>query len=104
VSAHSAWTVAAFRSYADYADTEPFRDALNGLIERAAERRSAIMCAEALYWQCHRRLIADQLLVRGIEVLHIQSPTRTVAHVLPEFARLSDGRIIYDRGSQLALT
>jgi len=102
-SPHTAWTVAAFRNYADYADTDEFHRALEQLLVAAAQRPTAFMCAEALYWQCHRRLIADQLVLREHRVLHIQTVGRAVEHHLPDFARIADGRIIYDRGAQLEM-
>ena len=102
-SPHSAWTVAAFRNYADYTDTNEFAQGLDQLLALARQYRTAFMCAEALYWQCHRRLIADQLVVRGHCVRHIQSRERAVEHHLPDFARVADGRIVYDRGTQLEI-
>jgi uncharacterized protein (DUF488 family) len=102
-SPHIAWTVAAFRNYADYTDTDEFAQGLDQLLALARQRRTAFMCAEALYWQCHRRLIADQLVVRGHCVRHIQSRERAVEYQLPDFARVVDGRIIYDRGTQLEM-
>lgn len=102
-SPHTAWTVAAFRNYADYADTDEFSDALQQLLALAAQRPTAFMCAEALYWQCHRRLIADQLVLRGHRVLHIQTAGRAVEHRLPDFARIVDGTLIYDGGTQLEM-
>ncbi len=102
-SPHVAWTVAAFRNYADYAETNEFAQGLDQLLALAGQRRTAFMCAEALYWQCHRRLIADRLVVLGYSVRHIQSRDRAVEHTLPDFARVIDGRIIYDRGTQLEI-
>jgi uncharacterized protein (DUF488 family) len=102
-SPHIAWTVATFRHYADYAETAEFVQGLDQLLTAARDRRTAFMCAEALYWQCHRRLIADRLVVLGHRVLHIQSRERAVEHRLPDFARVVDGRIIYDRGAQLEI-
>jgi len=102
-SPHRAWTVAAFRNYADYAETEEFARGLDQLLALARRQRTAFMCAEALHWQCHRCLIADQLVVRGHCVRHIQSRERAVAHQLPDFARIVDGRIIYDRRTQLEM-
>jgi uncharacterized protein (DUF488 family) len=103
-SPHTAWTVAAFRNYADHMETAEFADGLRRLLELAAARRTAFMCAEALYWQCHRRLIADRLLVAGHRVLHIESPTRLQVHRLPPFARVVEGCLIYDGGTQLELS
>ena len=68
------WDNRSFRNYADYALTEPFRTGLARLRELARERRCAIMCAEAVWWRCHRRIIADYLLAGGDEVLHILGP------------------------------
>ena len=102
-SPHTAWTVAAFRNYADYTETDEFAAGLDQLLAAARQHRTAFMCAEALYWQCHRRLIADRLVVMGYEVRHIQTRERAVGHRLPDFARVVDGRIIYDRGTQLEM-
>jgi uncharacterized protein (DUF488 family) len=86
-SPHTLWREEGFRGYADYAETPPFRLALNDLLRRAQEKRVAIMCAEALWWQCHRRIIADYLLAAGIEVNHILD-----GKIEP--ARLTTGAII----------
>jgi uncharacterized protein (DUF488 family) len=102
-SPHVAWTVAAFRTYADYMDTDEFAKGLDQLLGLVRLQRTAFMCAEALYWQCHRRLIADRLVVLGYTVLHITAPERAIAHRLPDFARVVDGRLIYDRGTQLEM-
>lgn len=102
-SPHTAWTVAGFRNYADYMDTLEFSLGLDQLLALAGAQRTAFMCAEALYWRCHRRLIADRLTVRGYSVRHIESPTRAVEHRLPDFARVVDGQLIYDGGTQLEL-
>jgi uncharacterized protein (DUF488 family) len=102
-SPHTAWTVAAFRNYADYTETDEFAQGLGQLLAAAQQRRTAFMCAESLYWQCHRRLIADRLVVLGHCVLHIQTRERAVEHHLPDFARVVGGRIIYDGKTQLAM-
>jgi uncharacterized protein (DUF488 family) len=102
-SPHRAWTVPAFRHYADHMETEEFAAGLRQLLALGAAHRVAFMCAEALYWRCHRRLISDQLVVLGHQVMHIDSPTRAVAHRLPDFARVVDGRLIYDGGTQLEM-
>lgn len=98
-SPHVAWEVAAFRNYADYADTQEFAAALRDVEALARAAPTAFMCAEALWWRCHRRLIADRLLVGGWDVRHIGADGRLVPHVLPDFARVVDGRIVYDRGA-----
>ncbi len=102
-SPHTGWTVVAFRNYADYTETDEFAQGLDQLLALARQRRTGFMCAEALYWQCHRRLIADRLVVTGHCVLHIQTHERAVEHRLPDFARVVDGRIIYDGGTQLEM-
>jgi len=102
-SRHVAWQVGAFRNYADYADTEAFAIALAELEAIARASTTAFMCAEALWWRCHRRLIADRLLVAGWDVRHIGARGRTTPHRLPEFARCVHGRLVYDRGATAAL-
>jgi uncharacterized protein (DUF488 family) len=102
-SPHVAWEVPAFRNYADYADTAEFAAALADLEELARTAPTAVMCAEALWWRCHRRLIADRLLVAGWDVQHIGGGARSTPHRLPDFARVADGRLVYDRGATPAL-
>lgn len=89
-SPNAGWRNASFRSYADYMQTPDFAAALNELIETAIRERVAIMCAEALPWRCHRTLIADALIVRGIDVKHIFDRTHWQKHVLTPWA-LVDG-------------
>jgi len=102
-SPHRAWEVPAFRAYADYADTPEFAVALAELEREARSAPTAFFCAEALWWRCHRRLIADRLLVAGWSVLHIDSGGHTTPHRLPEFARVIAGRVVYDVGVTLDL-
>jgi uncharacterized protein (DUF488 family) len=73
-SPNGLWRNAAFRNYADYAMTAPFRAGLDDLLALAQTRRCAIMCAEAVWWRCHRRIITDYLLAEGIPVAHIMAP------------------------------
>lgn len=98
-SPNTAWRVEAFRGYADYMASPEFARALGRLAAEGDDlpgRRTAILCAEAVPWRCHRRLIADALVARGIEVLHILGPGRLEAHPLSPDARvLPDGRLIY---------
>ncbi len=102
-SPHVAWEVQAFRNYADYADTAPFAEALGELEKLARVAPTAFMCAEALWWQCHRRLIADRLLIASWDVRHLATHGGLASHRLPEFARVVDGRIVYDRGTTARL-
>ncbi|MGH7483563.1 MAG: DUF488 family protein [Longimicrobiales bacterium] len=94
-SPNTAWRNAGFRAYADHMSTGTFRDALGRLVERAAVVPTAVMCAEAVPWRCHRRLIADALVAEGHEVRHILSLERADAHALNEFARRVAGRLVY---------
>ena len=97
-SPHVAWTVAAFRSYADYTESAEFAEGLKELIAIASAARSAIMCSEGLWWQCHRRIVSDQMTVAGWDVEHIMPDGKLTAHRLPDFASVVDGRIVYDGG------
>lgn len=95
-SPNTAWRNASFRAYADHMDSAGFQAALSELIELALQQRTAIMCAEVLPHRCHRRLIADALVARGAEVIHIISPGRSERHVLnPQAHLLEDGRLRY---------
>ncbi len=93
-SVNRGWEHPAFRGYADYMASEEFLAALAGLMAMAAERRSAIMCAEAQWWRCHRRLIADALVIRGWTVLHLGVRAEPVAHELTPFAVLGPGHAL----------
>ena len=94
-SRNTAWKNASFRGYADYMETAPFAAALERLLSTAAEQRTAIMCAEAVWWQCHRSLIADALKVRGVRVLHILDGPDVMEHPYTAPARVVDGRLDY---------
>jgi uncharacterized protein (DUF488 family) len=99
-SPHSAWEHPAFRSYADYTETPEFEAGLKELMRAAHEIRTAIMCSEGLWWRCHRRIISDHLTMRRWEVMHIMPDGKLTTHVLPEFATVTDDRIVYDGGQQ----
>jgi uncharacterized protein (DUF488 family) len=94
-SPNTGWRNASFRGYADYMQTPEFRQNLRKLISLAHETQTAIMCAEAVPWRCHRSMIADALLVRRIPVEHIMSATTLQTHKLTPFARVQRGRITY---------
>jgi uncharacterized protein (DUF488 family) len=96
-SPHVAWRVDAFRGYADHMETPAFQTALERLIGLAAERRTVILCAEAVPWRCHRRLISDALAARGVEVRHILGPGRADPHEIDANARVENGgrRLVY---------
>jgi uncharacterized protein (DUF488 family) len=89
------WRVESFNAYADYMLTESFKQALNELMEAAATQPTAVMCAEAVPWRCHRRLIADSFVVRGWTVRDILSETRADEHALTSFARLEGDQLHY---------
>ena len=95
-SRNGLWRVDAFRNYADYAETAAFARALDELESLAAERPTAFMCAEAVWWQCHRRLIADYMLARGWRVLHVMAPGKTAeAERTPGSVVQPDGTLSY---------
>lgn len=90
------WEREAFHNYADHALSEEFQAALEQLIEMGRERRCAIMCAEAVWWRCHRRIIADHLLARGEQVFHLMGSDRSEPARLTRGARVQeDGRVTY---------
>ncbi len=95
-SRNTLWNVQAFRNYADYAQTPPFRRALDDLTRLAADRPTAIMCAEAVWWRCHRRLVTDYMLVAGWHVVHLMAPGhRQEAALTPGAVLQADGTIEY---------
>jgi len=95
-SPNTFWENASFRNYADYALTEPFRVGLAELIALGASHVCAVMCAEAVWWRCHRRIIADYLIAGGEAVFHIMGPGKIVPATLTPAAREDGaGRLIY---------
>ena len=96
------WRNASFRGYADYMQTPEFERGLEELIKFAKQEQIAIMCAEAVPWRCHRSLIADALLVRGIRTEDIMSPTRRQVHTLTRFAKVRGTTITYPAGVSLS--
>jgi uncharacterized protein (DUF488 family) len=94
-SPNMGWRNASFRGYADYMQTAEFAENLAELIDRAAQGRIALMCAEAVPWRCHRSLIADALVVHGIRVEEIISGARRQVHALTRFAKVEGMTITY---------
>ena len=94
-SINAGWRNTSFRGYADYMQTPVFEAALDRLVARAAKATVAIMCAEAVPWRCHRSLVADALLARGIEAREIVSETRATSHKMTPFARIDGDRVTY---------
>ncbi|OOG47698.1 hypothetical protein B0E50_09520 [Rhodanobacter sp. C01] len=94
-SLNTAWRNASFRGYADYMASPEFAQGLMQLLELASHARSAVMCAEAVWWRCHRSMIADALCVRGIAVVHILDARHEVIHPMTSPARIVRGRLSY---------
>ena len=94
-STNTRWRTASFRGYADYMETPAFNAALARLMADATESRTAIMCAEAPWWRCHRALIADALKARGVEVLHIMGEGKLIVHPYTSAASVVDGELYY---------
>lgn len=94
-SRNMAWRNDSFRGYADYMESPEFEKGIGELLALARDRRTAIMCAEALYYRCHRSLISDALVCRGIETVHLLEEKRTAPHRLTAFVKIEDGRPTY---------
>jgi uncharacterized protein (DUF488 family) len=92
---NAGWRVAAFAAFADYMQSAEFKRAFEELSALATQSRTTIMCAEAVPWRCHRRLIADQFVVHGWSVLDIVGPGQVKEHELPPFARIEHGQLTY---------
>ena len=98
-SVNPGWRNAGFRGYADYMQTEPFWQGLEELMRLAETSPTAIMCAEAVPWRCHRSLIADALVSQSWTVRHIITPTNSDAHHVTPFALLKDGLLFYPKSA-----
>mgnify|MGYP001467961938 CR=1 FL=1 len=94
-STNTVWRNASFRGYADYMETPEFRAGLERLLALAAQTRCAIMCSEALWWRCHRSLIADVLKARGDDILHIMGGGTVTEHPYTSAAQVEDGHLHY---------
>jgi len=94
-SHNTAWRNAQFRGYADHMETEEFKNGVRELLELAASKHVAIMCAEAVWWRCHRSLIADYLKAEGHEVIHILNDKKTEEHPFTSAARIVKGKLSY---------
>lgn len=95
-SKNTAWKNASFRAYGDHMETCEFQGGIEDLLEIARTKRTAIMCAEALWWRCHRSLIADFLKAQGTDVTHIVDAKKTEAHPYTSAARIVEGRLSYE--------
>lgn len=97
-SPNTAWRNPSFRGYADHLGSAEFAGGLGELLELAGRRPTAVMCAELLWWRCHRALIADVLRARGHEVLHIVDEEHVAPHPYTAPARIVDGQLSYAKG------
>jgi len=95
-SKNTAWKNASFRAYADFMETEEYKQGIEELLAVAGQDRTAIMCAEAVWWRCHRSLIADYLKAQGLLVTHIIDSTHTQPHPYTSAARIVDGSLSYE--------
>ncbi|MEP6717756.1 MAG: DUF488 domain-containing protein [bacterium] len=95
-SRNTAWKNQSFRGYADHMETKEFQQGLERLMEISGAKRTAVMCAEALWWRCHRSLISDFLKARGVTVIHILDATNEQPHPYTSAARIIDGELSYE--------
>jgi uncharacterized protein (DUF488 family) len=99
-SKNTSWKNKSFRNYADYMDTTPFLQGVQELMQLGEKGTVAVMCAEALYWRCHRSMIADFLKSEGVEVMHIFDENHTQEHEYTKCARIVDGQLSYRQALQ----
>lgn len=97
-SRNTAWKNAAFRGYANYMETEAFQEGIKELEKTAAEKRTAYMCSEAVWWRCHRSMVSDMLKLKGWKVMHIMGISKETEHTYTSPARIVDGKLRYDDG------
>jgi uncharacterized protein (DUF488 family) len=103
-SRHAALRNNAFRGYADHMESAAFRAGVDRLLDRSDGQATTVMCSESVWWRCHRRLLADYLvLVRGVEVVHLMPDGRRTPHALTEGARRDDEQVVYDIGTTPSL-
>ena len=100
-SHNDGWRVDQFQGYADHMGSEEFARGLATLEEEAERRRAFVMCAEAQWWRCHRRLLADRLALGSWKVLHVDGRGAVQEHVLTDFARVEGGALSYPKQDQL---
>lgn len=95
-SKNTAWRNPSFRAYADHMETEEFKQGIEKLRELACKSRTAVMCAEALWWRCHRSLMADYVKALGATVIHVSNEKQTEIHPFTSAARIIHGRLSYE--------
>jgi uncharacterized protein (DUF488 family) len=94
-SRNLAWRNESFRGYADYMETEAFRNGIRRLLEIARVSRTAVMCSEAVWWRCHRSMISDHLKAKGVDVNHIMGTAKSAPHPFTSAARIVNGELSY---------
>jgi len=94
---NTGWRLAAFRGYADYMETEEFKNAVKELEHIAAQKRTAFMCAESLWWSCHRSLVSDYLKFDGWKVVHIMGVGKSMEHPYTKPALIMEGKLSYSK-------
>ncbi|MCC6453259.1 MAG: DUF488 domain-containing protein, partial [Acidobacteria bacterium] len=94
-SHNTAWRNLSFRGYADYMETAEFREGIDTLLTLAGKRRTAIMCAEAVWWRCHRALVSDFLKAKGVRMLHILSAKSVKEHPFTSAAKVIGDTVLY---------
>lgn len=94
-SLNMTWRNESFRGYADYMETDEFRSGIDRLLTMADDRRTVIMCSEAVWWRCHRSMISDYLKAKGVEVIHILAAGKSEAHPYTSAARIVNGELSY---------
>lgn len=94
-SPNTVWRNESFRGYADYMETVEFKEGIERLLKLAARKRTAVMCSEAVWWRCHRSLVADYLKVAGVAVEHIIGLKKNETHPFTSPARVEDGKLLY---------
>lgn len=96
-SKNTVWRNKSFRAYADYMESESFQNGIEQLEEIALKKTTAIMCSEAVWWSCHRSMIADQLKAQAWEVFHIMSKNKATEHPYTQPAKIVDGKLVYGK-------
>lgn len=94
-SINTGWRLAAFRGYADYMETDDFKEGINELEMLASKQRLVYMCSEAVWWSCHRALVSDMLKLRGWTVMHIMNASKEMEHPYTKPAKIINGKLLY---------
>ena len=94
-SVNQVWRHPSFRGYADYMETDDFKNTVEELKSIAKVKRTAIMCSEAVWWSCHRAMVSDYLKAQGWQVLHIMAPNKTTEHPYTKPAKIEGGKLVY---------